>query len=66
MDAGRIVLDDTPSNIFQSDKVSDFGLELPPIIALAKKFKDSGILQGYLALSKDELLEDLCQLISKT
>ncbi len=66
MDAGRIVLDDTPSNIFLSGKVSDFGLELPPIIALAKKFKDSGILQGYLALSKDELLEDLCQLILKT
>ena len=64
MDAGRISLDAIPSDVFLSDKVSDLGLGIPPIISLAKKLKDAGILHGSLALSKDELLEDLCHSIS--
>ncbi len=66
MDAGRIVLDDTPSNIFLSGKLTELGLEIPPIVALAKKLIDAGILQDGLALSKDELLEGICHSISTT
>lgn len=65
MDAGRIVLDDTPSNIFQSGKLTEFCLEIPPMVSLAKKLMNAGVLQDDLALSKDELLEALCHSISR-
>ncbi|WP_406660139.1 energy-coupling factor transporter ATPase [Methanolobus sp. ZRKC3] len=65
MDAGKVVLDGTPSEILASDELANFGLELPPMLVLAKKLHDAGILTGGFVFLKDELLEELCLSISK-
>jgi energy-coupling factor transport system ATP-binding protein len=65
MDAGKIVLDGVPSEILASDNLVDLGLGVPPLISLAKKLYDAGILKGDLPLTKNELLEVLCHSLSK-
>ena len=67
MDSGRIVLDGAPCEVFaHPDLVQKYGLELPPIVELSRRLSDAGILKKEVVLSKDDLVEELCQSISKT
>ncbi len=63
MEEGRIMHDGDPRTILSQAKVTTFGFNLPPIIELSRKLRDSGIIdRTTFPLSKDELMEALCQL----
>ncbi|MDW7731519.1 MAG: energy-coupling factor transporter ATPase [Methanolobus sp.] len=62
MDSGRIVLDGKPEDVFMHpDLVQRYGLELPPVIELSRRLSDAGIIRNGIALSKEELVEELCR-----
>lgn len=61
MDSGRIVLDDSPRAVFRKYELESYGLRLPPLVKLSKRLFNVGIVGDGIALSKEELVEKLCQ-----
>ncbi len=63
MSKGKVVLDDSPRNIFAlGEKLNDYNLELPQITSLGEKLKNKGVLIGNNILTIEEMVEQLCQL----
>jgi len=59
MNAGRVMLDDTPRNIFrQVDKMNTLGLGVPQVTALAHSLRKSGIHVSDSILTIEEFLKD--------
>ncbi|WP_406656210.1 energy-coupling factor transporter ATPase [Methanolobus sp. ZRKC2] len=64
MNSGKIALDGAPHEIFlHPDLLSKYGLELPPLMELSRKLFNAGIIKDGIVLSKEELVEELCQSI---
>ena len=63
MDAGRIVLDSTPDEIFtnHADELVSWGLELPMLMETAYECRQRGLDVG-AGLSMEEMVEQICQL----
>ena len=63
MDAGRIVLDSTPEEIFtnHADELVSWGLELPMLMETAYECRQCGLDVG-AGLSMEEMVEQICQL----
>ena len=63
MDAGRIVLDSTPEEIFtnHADELVSWGLELPMLMETAYECRQRGLDVG-AGLSMEEMVEQICQL----
>ena len=60
---GRVNMQGTPREIFsQAEKLSDLGLDLPPVTRLAVKLKKQGIPIPDGILDRKELVEVLCRL----
>jgi energy-coupling factor transport system ATP-binding protein len=63
MENACIIQNGNPREIINKINTGSFGFDVPPIIELSKKLFDAGIIPSeFLPLSKDELLEALCQL----
>lgn len=63
MDHGTVVLKGTPREIFaQVDTMKQYGLEVPAATELAYRLKKAGIEIKDDILTKDELVEQICQL----
>lgn len=63
MDHGKVVLKGTPREIFSDVKtMKHYGLEVPAATELAYRLKQSGIDISTNILTKEELVEQLCQL----
>ncbi len=62
MDSGRIVADDLPRNVFMEHDLEGYGIEMPVMVTLSKMLASAGFSGRRLALTKEELLEDICQL----
>jgi energy-coupling factor transport system ATP-binding protein len=62
MDSGRIVADAPPRNVFMEHDLEGYGIETPVMVALSKMLAGAGLSVTGLALTKEELLEDICQL----
>jgi len=59
MSAGRVMLDDTPRNIFrQVDKMNELGLGVPQVTALAHNLRKNGINVSDSILTIEEFLND--------
>ena len=67
MDDGRVVMQGTPREIFsQVDTLLEYGLDVPQITRLAWELKQEGLSLPDGILSRQELVEAICQLKSKT
>ena len=67
MDDGRVVMQGTPRDIFsQVDTLLEYGLDVPQITRLAWELKQEGLPLPDGILSRQELVEAICQLKSKT
>jgi energy-coupling factor transport system ATP-binding protein len=62
MDSGRIVADGLPRNVFMEHDLERYGIEMPVMVTLSKMLARAGFSGRGLALTKEELLEDICQL----
>lgn len=63
MDHGKVVLKGMPREIFaQVETMKQYGLEVPPATELAYQLKKSGVELAGNILTKDELVEQICQL----
>lgn len=63
MDHGKVVLKGTPREIFSNVEVmKQYGLEVPVATELAYWLKKEGIDISTNILTKEELVEQLCQL----
>ncbi|WP_340819622.1 energy-coupling factor transporter ATPase [Methanolobus sp. WCC4] len=65
MENGRIRHDGVPRDILSNADPEEFDFDLPPVIRLARKLRDSGFIPDdatSFPLSRDELREALCQL----
>ena len=63
IDGGRVVMDGTPEEVFSSrDRLSEYKLALPPVMALADMLKEQG-LDLPVIHTEDELVEELCRLL---
>ncbi|MDY3920094.1 MAG: energy-coupling factor transporter ATPase [Candidatus Limivivens sp.] len=66
MDEGKVVMQGTPREIFsQVDKLKKYRLDVPQVTLLAYELKKAGLDLPDGILSRDELVEKLCQLKSK-
>jgi energy-coupling factor transport system ATP-binding protein len=61
MDSGSVVADASPRDVFKKYDLERYGVEIPPVAALSKMLASAGFPDIGLALTKDELLEALCQ-----
>lgn len=62
MDAGEVVIDDTPRRAFrEADKIQALGLELPFTIELARKLRERGADIPENILHREELIGALCR-----
>ena len=67
MDDGRVVMQGTPREIFsQVETLLSYGLDVPQITRLAWELKKEGLPIPDGILSRQELVEAICQLKSKT
>lgn len=63
IDGGKVVMDGTPEEVFKSrDKLSEYKLALPPVMALADMLREEGI-DLPVVHTEDELVEELCRLL---
>lgn len=63
IDGGRVVMDGTPEEVFASrEKLSEYKLGLPPVMALADMLREEGI-DLPVVHTEDELVEELCRLL---
>ncbi len=67
MEKGRIVMDDTPRNIFQHsiDKLESIGLSLPPVTYTMYKLKKLGKPVSSAILTIDEAKDEILKIIQK-
>ena len=67
MDDGHVVMQGMPRDIFsQVDTLLEYGLDVPQITRLAWELKQEGLPLPDAILSRQELVEAICQLKSKT
>ena len=67
MDDGHVVMQGMPRDIFsQVDTLLEYGLDVPQITRLAWELKQEGLPLPDRILSRQELVEAICQLKSKT
>ena len=67
MDDGHVVMQGMPRDIFsQVDTLLEYGLDVPQITRLAWELKQEGLPLPDGILSRQELVEAICQLKSKT
>jgi energy-coupling factor transport system ATP-binding protein len=65
MDKGEIVMAGTPKEVFgQWKRVSQVGLEVPPVGQLSRRLWSSGVNIDPGILTVDELVDELCRLKS--
>jgi len=65
MDAGKIVRDSMPQDIFKDPMLPHFGLDVPPLVELVNRLQDTGMLSGRMNMySQDVLLEEICRSMS--
>lgn len=63
MEEGRVVIDDTPKNVFkQVDLLHSIGLDVPQVTELAHVLRSEGVDIQDGILTIDEMVEALCQL----
>lgn len=63
MEEGRVVIDDTPRNVFkQVDLLHSIGLDVPQVTELAHALRSEGVDIQDGILTIDEMVEALCQL----
>ncbi|MDO5424674.1 MAG: energy-coupling factor transporter ATPase [Eubacteriales bacterium] len=66
MDDGKVVMQGTPREIFsQVDTLKQYRLDVPQVTLLAHELRKAGLDLPEGILSRDELVEKLCQLKSK-
>ena len=64
MQEGKIAADGTPKEIFsQVEKLKKIGLEVPPAAELAYELRKEGIPLKDQIITKEELVEELCQFV---
>ncbi|WP_440952913.1 ATP-binding cassette domain-containing protein [Methanococcoides sp. FTZ1] len=60
MEGGSVAIDGSPANVFR--ELYSSGHSIPPLMELAIRLKDTGILENnVLPATVDELMEDLCR-----
>lgn len=59
MDRGRIIADGAPFDVLMQHGCEDYGIEVPPILALSKRLTDAGLIPKP-AFTKEELIDALC------
>ena len=63
MDQGKIIMDGKPKEIFSRvDEMKTLGLEVPYATELAWELKKEGVNLSDTITTKEELVEELCQL----
>jgi len=63
MEEGRVVIDDTPKNVFKKvDLLHSIGLDVPQVTELAHALRSEGVDIQDGILTIDEMVEALCQL----
>lgn len=64
MNDGKVVLDDTPKNVFSKNKeLESYKLTVPISTKIAIKLDELGIKVGKDVMNKEELVDRLCQLL---
>lgn len=64
MDEGKIAADGTPKEVFsQVEMLKELGLEVPPAAELAYKLRKEGVPIRDQIITKEELVEELCQFV---
>lgn len=64
MDEGKIAADGTPKEVFsQVEMLKELGLEVPPALELAYKLRKEGVPIRDQIITKEELVEELCQFV---
>ncbi len=64
MDKGRIMHDDNPRKLLNEENILDSGIYLPPIIELSRRLCSEQVIEPIrLPISREELMEALCQLM---
>ncbi len=63
MDKGQVVMEGTPRQIFaQVEKLQEYRLDVPQVTLLAHELRQSGVKLPECILTKEELVDALCQL----
>lgn len=63
MDKGQVVMEGTPRQIFaQVEKLQEYRLDVPQVTLLAYELRQSGVKLPECILTKEELVDALCQL----
>lgn len=63
MDQGIVLLEGTPQDVFsQKEQLEKIGMRLPKALEISLKLKEKGLDLGKIILTKEELVEGLCQL----
>lgn len=63
MDKGQVVMEGTPRQIFaQVEKLQEYRLDVPQVTLLAHELRQSGVNLPECILTKEELVDALCQL----
>lgn len=65
MEKGKIQWQGKPSELFESSRLSSWGLEIPPLAELWQKLKDEELIKGEYPPHVESMVNDLCQSKSK-
>ncbi len=64
MDDARIVFEGNPADVFENTTLGNIGLDVPPLIELAGRLKQAGMLSGEISLSSISAMgEGICRSI---
>ena len=62
MDAGRIVLDGPPAQVFgQVERLRGLGLDVPPVVEIAHRLRGWGMELPSSILTVEQMVETLCR-----
>jgi energy-coupling factor transport system ATP-binding protein len=66
MHDGKVVLDGTPAAVFaEAERLQAIGLDVPLAVRLRQALVSNGVAMP-LVLEREELVRELCKLLSKT
>ena len=61
MDKGTIVWQGPPRDLFEEERLSSWGLELPPLAYIWRELRKKGLINGTYPPRIESMVDDLCR-----
>jgi energy-coupling factor transport system ATP-binding protein len=61
LQAGRLIWDGLPEDLFKEPELTSWGLELPPVVSFWRRLRERGLCEDDVILTVEGLVNRLCR-----